>query len=153
MCTWSTLKVSSQSSGVISLVIGIQCVNENRVDLHCFLKKVENFEKLYTQCFKMECTASSKWHCPMAIMMSQLSDFIDELIHIIHLETWVENLEDNYIQNYHLGRYTIGFTVGYLVLQRRISRAVKRDFHRYIWWKTIQNEDFKYCYPNSNALV
>ena len=38
------------------------------------------------------------------------------------------HLGDNCIQNFHLGRYT----VGNLVLRRRISGAVKRDFRTYI---------------------
>ena len=37
-------------------------------------------------------------------------------------------LGDNCIQNFHLGRYIVGYTVGNLVLQRRVSGAVKRDF-------------------------
>ena len=35
---------------------------------------------------------------------------------------------DNCIQNFHLGRYIVGYTVGNLVLRRRASGAVKRDF-------------------------
>ena len=42
------------------------------------------------------------------------------------------NLGDNCIQNSHLGRYIVGFTVGNLVLRRRVSGAVKRDFRTYI---------------------
>ena len=34
------------------------------------------------------------------------------------------------IQNFHLERYIVGYTVGNLVLRRRISGAVKRDFRR-----------------------
>ena len=37
------------------------------------------------------------------------------------------NLGDNCIQNVHLGRYIVGYTVGNLVLQGRVSGAVKRD--------------------------
>ena len=39
-------------------------------------------------------------------------------------------LGDNCIQNFHLGRYIVGYTVGNLVLRRRASGAVKRDFRR-----------------------
>ena len=40
----------------------------------------------------------------------------------------VNNLGENCIQNFHLGRYIVGYTVGNLVLRRRVSGAVKRDF-------------------------
>ena len=33
-------------------------------------------------------------------------------------------LGDNCIQNFHLGRYIVGYTVGNLVLRRRVSGAV-----------------------------
>ena len=39
-------------------------------------------------------------------------------------------LGDNCIQNFHLGRYIVGYTVRNLVLRRCLSRAVKRDFRR-----------------------
>ena len=39
-------------------------------------------------------------------------------------------LGDNCIQNFHLGWYIVGYTVGNLVLRRRASGAVKRDFER-----------------------
>ena len=35
---------------------------------------------------------------------------------------------DNCIQNFHLGRYIVGYKVGNLVLRRRESEAVKHDF-------------------------
>ena len=57
-------------------------------------------------------------------------------------------LRDNCIQNFHLGSYIAGYTVGNLVLRRRVSRAVKRDFRQY----TSPNENFEYGYPHSNAL-
>ena len=44
----------------------------------------------------------------------------------------VNHLGDNCIQNFHLGRYIVGNTVGNLVLRRRVSGAVKRDFRTYI---------------------
>ena len=37
-------------------------------------------------------------------------------------------LGDNCIQFFYLGRYIVGYTVGNLVLRRRVSGAVKRDF-------------------------
>ena len=41
-------------------------------------------------------------------------------------------LGDTCIQIFHLGRYIVGYTVGNLVLRRRVSGAVKRDFRTYI---------------------
>ena len=58
----------------------------------------------------------------------------------------------NSIQNFHLWRY-IGYTVGNLVLWRRVSRAVKHDYRTYIHQYTSPNENFEYSYPNSNALL
>ena len=48
-------------------------------------------------------------------------------------------LGDNCIQNFLLGRYIIGYTVGNLVLWRRMSRAVKHDFGLYIRQYTATN--------------
>ena len=62
-------------------------------------------------------------------------------------------LGDNCIQNYYLGRYIVGYTVGNLVLRRRASGAVKRDFQTYIRRYTSPNENFEYGYPHSNALL
>ena len=61
------------------------------------------------------------------------------------------DLGDNCIQNFHLGRYIIGYTVGNLVLRRRASIALKRDFQTYIRRYTSQNDIFEYGYPHSNA--
>ena len=63
------------------------------------------------------------------------------------------HLGDNCIQNFHLGRYIVGYTVGNLVLRRRASGAVKRDFRTYIRRYTSPNENFEYGYPHSNALL
>ena len=63
------------------------------------------------------------------------------------------NLGDNCIQIFHLGRYIVGYTVGNLVLRRRASGAVKRDFRTYIRRYTSPNEKFEYGYPHSNALL
>ena len=43
----------------------------------------------------------------------------------------------------------MGYTVGNLVLRRR----VKRDFQTYIPRYTSTNETFEYGYPHSNALL
>ena len=52
-----------------------------------------------------------------------------------------------------MGRYVVGYTVGNLVLQRRESGAVKRDFRTYIRRYSFPNENFEYGYPHSNALL
>ena len=64
------------------------------------------------------------------------------------------NLGDNCIQIFHLVRYIIGYTVGNLVLRRRLSQAVKCGFRTYIRRYTSPNEIiFEYGYPHSNALL
>ena len=63
------------------------------------------------------------------------------------------HLGDNCIQNIHLGRYIVGYTVENLVLRRRVGGAVKRDFRTYIRLYTSPNEYFEYGYPHSNALL
>ena len=63
------------------------------------------------------------------------------------------HLVDNCIQNFHLGRYIVGYTVGNFVLRRRASGAVKRDFQTYIRRYTSPNENFELGYPHSNALL
>ena len=49
--------------------------------------------------------------------------------------------------------YIVEYTVGNLVLRRRTSGAVKRDFRTYIRRFTSTNDNFEYCYPHSNALL
>ena len=46
--------------------------------------------------------------------------------------------------------YIVGYTVGNLVLRRRASGAVKRDFRLYIRRYTSPNENFDKV-PHSNA--
>ena len=65
----------------------------------------------------------------------------------------VVNLGDNCIQNFHLGRYIVGYMVGNWVLRRRVSGVVKCDFRRYIRQYTSPNENFEYGYAHSNALL
>ena len=74
-----------------------------------------------------------------------------KLISSVTLTT--SQLGDNCIQNFQLGRYIVGYTVGNLVLRRRASGAVKRDFRTYIRRYTFPNENFEYSYPHSNALL
>ena len=63
------------------------------------------------------------------------------------------NLGYNCIQNYHLGRYIIGYRVGNLVLWQLASRAVKRDIGTYIRQYTSTNENFVYGYTHYNGLL
>ena len=46
-----------------------------------------------------------------------------------------------------------GYTVGNLVLLRRVSGAIKRDFQKYFRQYSSPNENFEYGYPHSNALL
>ena len=52
------------------------------------------------------------------------------------------HLGDNCIQNFHLGRYIVGYTVENLVLRRRVSGDVKPDFRTYIRRYTSPNENW-----------
>ena len=67
------------------------------------------------------------------------------------------DLGDNCIQNFHLGRYIVGYTVGNLVLRGRASGAVKRDFRTYIRRFTSPNENIPilmhFCSLSSNWSV
>ena len=49
-------------------------------------------------------------------------------IQLPKMSQYGDYLGDNCIQNFHLGRYIVGYTVGNLVLRRRASGAVKLDF-------------------------
>ena len=52
----------------------------------------------------------------------------------------LSKLGDNCFQNFHLGRYIIGYTVRNLVLRQHARYA-------------SPNENFEYGYPHSNALL
>ena len=77
----------------------------------------------------------------------------DDILKIIKYYATNNQLGDNCIKNFHLGRYIVGYTVGNLVLRRRASGAVKRDFRTYIWRYTSPNENVEYGYPHSNVLL
>ena len=51
-------------------------------------------------------------------------------VFVIHESTvhLIVDLGDNCIQNFHLGSYNVGYTVGNLVLRRRANGVVKRHF-------------------------
>ena len=51
----------------------------------------------------------------------------------------VDDLGDNCIQNFHLGRYIVGYMVGNLVLKQFTSGSVKRDFLKPLshWTATV----------------
>ena len=74
-------------------------------------------------------------------------------IYIHFFATLFYYLGDNCIQYFHLGRYIVRYTVRNLVLRRRASGAVKRDFRTYIRPYTSPNENVEYGYPHSNALL
>ena len=65
----------------------------------------------------------------------------------------VNRLGENCIQNFQSRRYIVGYTVGNIVLRRRASGAVKRDFRPKIRRYTSPNANFDYGYPNSNAFL
>ena len=83
----------------------------------------------------------------------QLDWYKRNLVSYIGRKSTGHELGDNCIQNFHLGRYIVGFTVGNLVLRGPASGAVKRDFRTYIRRYTSPNENFEYGYPHSNALL
>ena len=63
------------------------------------------------------------------------------------------DLGDNCFQNFHLGMYIVGCTVGNLVLRLCGSGAVRCDFQTYIIQYTSPSENFEYGYPHSNAVL
>ena len=54
---------------------------------------------------------------------------------------------DSHIQNFHLGRYIVGYTFGNHVLRLRLRVAVKLNFRPYIRRYTSPNANFEYSYP------
>ena len=70
-----------------------------------------------------------------------------------YLQFYIENLWENCIQSFHLERYIVWYTVGNLVLWRRLCGAVKRDFRTFIWRYNSPNENFEYVNPHSNTLL
>ena len=60
---------------------------------------------------------------------------------------------DNHIQNIHLGRYIIGYTVGNHVLQLRLRVTIKLNFRPYIKRHTSQKENCEYSYTLSGLEV
>ena len=69
------------------------------------------------------------------------------------LQQQIYHLGDNHIQNFHLGRYIVKYTVENLVLWQRVNGDVKRYFRTHIRRYTSPNENFEYGYPHSNALL
>ena len=67
----------------------------------------------------------------------------------------VFHLGDDCIQNFHLGRYLVGYTVANLVLRRRASGAVGLNviFERISDDIPPQLNFFEYDCPHSNALL
>ena len=60
---------------------------------------------------------------------------------------------DNHIQNFHLGRYIVGYTFGNHVLRLRSRIAVKLNFRPYIRRYTSPNVNFEYSYPLNKFLT
>ena len=60
---------------------------------------------------------------------------------------------DNHIQNFHLGRYIVGYTFGNHVLRLRLRVAVKLNFRPYIRRYTSPNENFEYSYPLTHCTL
>ena len=54
---------------------------------------------------------------------------------------------DNHIQNFHLGRYIVGYMFGNHVLRLRLCITVKLNFRPYIRLYISPNENFEYSYP------
>ena len=71
-----------------------------------------------------------------------------------NLQSKQENthLGDNCIQNFHLERNIVGYTVGNFVLRRRVSGVVKHNFRTYIRRYTSSNDNFEYGYRHSNEF-
>ena len=69
------------------------------------------------------------------------------VMEILDIKFYEVKLEDNCIQNVHLMRYIVGYTVGNLVLRRRTSGTVKRDFQTI----NLPKVKLEYSYPNSNG--
>ena len=65
---------------------------------------------------------------------------------------WRENLVDNCIQNFHLVRHIVGYTVVNLLMATHQSSR-KRDFRTYIRPYTSPNEHFEYSNPHPNAVL
>ena len=62
------------------------------------------------------------------------------------------HLGENCIQNFHLGRYIVRYTVGHFVLRRRHRGAVKHGFLPYIYDDISPQMKIEYCYPHCNVL-
>ena len=54
---------------------------------------------------------------------------------------------DNHIQNFHLGRYIVGYTFGNHVLRLRLHISVKLNFRPYIRRYTSPNENLNTVIP------
>ena len=73
----------------------------------------------------------------MNILFVQTVTALNDCVDVPLLLAWTGHLGDNCIQNFHLGRYIVRYTVGNFVLRRRY---------------TAPNENFEYGYPHSNVL-
>ena len=99
----------------------------------------------------MSLSLEDRFLCYLYSIKTKSSQCHSVMVLILYFKLLWYDLGDNCIQNFHLGRYIVGYTVGNLVLRRR--GAVKRDFRTYIRRYTSPNENFEYGYPHSNALL
>ena len=104
-----------------------------------------------TQYYERICKKTVFSLCHTHLLLTQLNMEYYSLVHkylpLQNDQSKFLHLGDNCIQNFHLGWYIVGYTVGNLVLRRRASGAVKRDFLTYIRRYTSPNENFEYGYP------
>ena len=118
---------------------------------------IQTHQSLYyahTQSFGVDQDSDKKFR-PLAMLDTSACTFEVgfALMYLNLIGSYNNKLGDNCIQNFHLGRYIVGYTVGNLVLRRRVSGAIKRDLRTYIRGYTSPNENFEYGYPHSNALL
>ena len=108
--------------------------------LSIFPNSFNKFNKTWTLMYDLLCkTVSSCYSLIYGKCRFTLS--------ILSKMSWQHHLGANCIQNFHLGRYIAGYTVGNLVLWRRASGALKRDFRTYIRRYTSPNEILNMIIP------
>ena len=118
---------------------------QDRLSLNAGQKYCRMLQESILQYFR----PSISYHMSLRPLFCQ---FLSGHLRQAHFLTVIK-LGDSCIQNFHLGRYIDGYTVGNLGLRRRTSGAVKRDFQTYIWPYTSPNENFEYGFPHYNALL
>ena len=87
-----------------------------------------------------------------SLITSHFVGWCAALWRLVTLQFWDITAElhqnwDNHTQNFHLGRYIVGYTFGNHVLRLRLRVTVKLNFRPYIRRYTSQNETFEYGNP------